>query len=242
MKFYNLALISAVACATDNNVPTPAPAGANSNATNDIAPATVATKSNATTSNATTSNATTSNATTSDSSAPSFSPNAVNAIKLTSVELSLPWDSPCSETEKPSFKISVDADAIKAGAFISSIDADGVEVQGFQGDKDVENTEISGKSEEEVKKDRLTSLVFSFKKSVDKSTVKAKILYLAQKVDKNKTMDTSFEIELKCGTKTLKSFKKTDNNAPILKVSSATPAALAFAASFTLLSTLYFYL
>ncbi|KAJ9075546.1 hypothetical protein DSO57_1035065 [Entomophthora muscae] len=227
MKFYNLVLISAVACATDNNVPTPAPAGANSNATNDIAPATVATKSNATTS---------------DSSAPSFSPNAVNAIKLTSVELSLPWDSPCSETEKPSFKISVDADAIKAGAFISSSDAGGVEVQGFQGDKDVKNTEISGKSEKEVKKDRLTSLVFSFKKSVDKSTVKANILYLAQKVDKNKTMDTSFEIELKCGTTPIKSYKKTDKNAPILKVSSATSAALAFAASFTLLSTLYLYL
>ncbi|KAJ9057851.1 hypothetical protein DSO57_1018601 [Entomophthora muscae] len=211
MKFYNLALISAVACATTPSVTTPKASSLT----------TVATKSNATTS---------------DSNAPSFNPRAVNAIKLTSVELSLLWDSPCSETEKPSFKISVDADAIAAGAFISSSDADGVEVQGFQDDK---VTKISGKTETEVKKDKMTSLVFSFKRSVKKSTVKVNILYLAQKVDKNKTMDTFFDIDLKCGTKTLKSFKKTDKNAPILKVSSATSATFTFAAAFTFVLTLY---
>ncbi|KAJ9075141.1 hypothetical protein DSO57_1036654 [Entomophthora muscae] len=224
MKFYTLALISAVACATTPNVTTPAPAGAKSNASSIAAPTPAGAKSNTNTS---------------DSNLPSLSPSAVKATKLTTVELSLPWESPCSAKETPSCKISIDADAIKAGASISASAVDGIEVKGFKGDKE---TKISGKSDKDVKKDKLTSVVLTFKKDVAKGTMKTNILYFAQKAGRNKTMDTFFEIELKCGTTPVKSYKKTDKSAPILKVSSATSATLAFAASFTFLSTLYLYI
>ncbi|KAJ9057853.1 hypothetical protein DSO57_1018603 [Entomophthora muscae] len=135
MQFRSLAFISAVACATNPNVTAPGPA------------------------------ATKSDTNTSDSNLPSLSPSAKKATKLTTVELSLPWDNPCSAKETPSCKISIDADAIKAGAYISANIIYGIKAKGFKGNK---KTKIFGRNRKGARKNKLSSLVLTFKKGVER--------------------------------------------------------------------------
>lgn len=170
-----------------------------------------------------------------DVEAPTFNPTSVNATKLFDVELSVQWPSKCAKGDEPTVKIDMDEAAIRDGAFLSANKTSGLKISGTANKKDSEIAEA--KTEAKVKEDKFTALAIVSEEAVTAGAQKIKFLYFGQKVDVGKTKNTTFKVDLICKGKSVQLYE--GKTAPVLKVNSASSAAVAFAAAVACLASFY---
>ncbi|KAJ9066252.1 hypothetical protein DSO57_1011359 [Entomophthora muscae] len=158
---------------------------------------------------------------------PIVTPAAVNANKVSPLELSLVWQSDCKTTQTPSVKISVDANSIDVGAAISSNPNSGFKIQATSNGNP---TTLQGsQADDAVAKTNYTSLVYTPEMDVKKGSFKINFLYLAQKVRQGQENTASIDVEVTCG-KNITKFTQAEKTPVLIKVSSATTLTIALAA------------
>ncbi|KAJ9083392.1 hypothetical protein DSO57_1035165 [Entomophthora muscae] len=161
---------------------------------------------------------------------PYFNPSQVDQSHLSPIDLTLTWPFTCVAASHPTIKLTLDPNAIKAGADISSNPNIGFQIHGIKGEEHI----LINTNPDEITRENYTGITYTSTKEIQADEFKLSFLYFSQKVPNATVSTTHFEVELLCKNQTLLKYIKAENHAVVLKVNSAsTSTAGAALAAFT---------